>query len=467
MKTAVFFVCALAVHTLVFGAIVYVPDNYSTIQGAIDAVQNGDTIIVRSGMYVENIDFKGKAVTVQSKVRNGSTIIDGNGLGSVVTFKSGEGIDSILQGFTITNGIASSGCGIYCEDAAPSLLDNIIVNNRTPQPFTSGGGIFCLRSLGGRIVGNVIKGNQAGSGGGISCYESNLTISDNIIDKNITTYGGGGIGCSESTVLIRNNIISLNTGGGIKLEWNSAATVTNNTIYSNSGNGIYSFSSLATVTNTLLWNNDAAQGPELWVGDLSMPSVVSVDYSNVKGGMASVFVDAGCTLNWGSSVITGNPALADPINDDFHLLFSSACRGSGSSAAPGLSGQDFEGDPRAFQGVPDIGADEFYTHFYVYGYATPGGTIHSAFVGLPGKTPVALFIGTSVLPAPVNTQWGLFHIHSPFYMLGSLGQIPGNGILLFHATLPASPAAPYDLPMQALIGLDADSLSNLFILEVR
>jgi hypothetical protein len=45
--------------------------------------------------------------------------------------------------------------------------------------------------------------------------------------------------------------------------------------------------------------------------------------------------------------------------------------------------------------------------------------------------------------------------------------IPGDGVLVLPATIPATPPAPYDLPMQALIGLNPDSLTNLFVLEVR
>ena len=87
-----------------FSATLYVPDNYPTIQTAIDAAGGGDTVIVRPGIYVENIDFKGKAITVESEQGPQGTIIDGNQSGSVVRFQSGEGLDSILSGFSITNG---------------------------------------------------------------------------------------------------------------------------------------------------------------------------------------------------------------------------------------------------------------------------------------------------------------------------------------------------------------------------
>jgi len=72
-----------------------VPERYLTIQRAIDRAIDGDVIIVSPGTYKENIDFKGKNLTVQSSNPDdpdivASTIIDGGGKGSVVTFQSGE-----------------------------------------------------------------------------------------------------------------------------------------------------------------------------------------------------------------------------------------------------------------------------------------------------------------------------------------------------------------------------------------
>ncbi len=47
--------------------VIQVPLGSPTIQGAIDIAANGDTILVAPGTYVENIDFRGKAITVTSK----------------------------------------------------------------------------------------------------------------------------------------------------------------------------------------------------------------------------------------------------------------------------------------------------------------------------------------------------------------------------------------------------------------
>jgi hypothetical protein len=113
-----------------------------------------------------------------------------------------------------------------------------------------------------------------------------------------------------------------------------------------------------------------------------------------------------------------------------------------------------------------MGADEFYTHLYVSGEKTPGGSIQGKLIGLPGTNPVGLLFGSGVLDLPAPTAWGNFHLQAPWLLI-PLVLIPSNGVLVIPATMPATPPAPYDLPMQALIGLGPDSLTNLYVLEVR
>src|SRR5947208_12963096 len=82
---------------------IHVPADQPTIQAAINAASNGDTVLVSPGIYVENINFNGKAITVTSSGGPSVTIIDGNANGAVVIFANSETANSVLNGFTIRN----------------------------------------------------------------------------------------------------------------------------------------------------------------------------------------------------------------------------------------------------------------------------------------------------------------------------------------------------------------------------
>lgn len=88
---------------------IHVPADYSTIQEAIYAASSGDTILVAPGTYLENINFTGKDLVVQSEEGPETTVIDGGQSGSVVTFEYGEGAEARLTGFTLTNGLGQDG----------------------------------------------------------------------------------------------------------------------------------------------------------------------------------------------------------------------------------------------------------------------------------------------------------------------------------------------------------------------
>ena len=176
----------------IYSATIYVPDDYATIQEAIDGSVNGDTVIVRPGTYVENISFEGMAITVLSEQGSALTTIDGNQTGSVVTFERSEQSDSVLDGFTITNGTGTfdgsyeyHGGGIYIKYSSPTITNCIIDNNQADM----GGGVYCHQSS-PNILKNTISNNTSEEeGAGIYCSNSwSPTIMGNLIIENKTSW---------------------------------------------------------------------------------------------------------------------------------------------------------------------------------------------------------------------------------------------------------------------------------------
>jgi len=124
---------------------------FATIQEAIDLAEDGDTIIVYDGIYEENIDFPGKAITVCSANGYSATIIDGNASGSVVRFVSGEDPDTILKGFTLRNGKSERGGGILCLGSSPLIINCFLRDNTVDVEgggiYDDGGGMGMIRCL--------------------------------------------------------------------------------------------------------------------------------------------------------------------------------------------------------------------------------------------------------------------------------------------------------------------------------
>ncbi len=88
----------------------YVPDDYSTIQEAVDASWGGDTVVVRAGVYTgegnKNILID-KILTVKSESGPEDTIIDCEGDGRGFHFSNVTN-ETVLDGFQIINGYVTT-----------------------------------------------------------------------------------------------------------------------------------------------------------------------------------------------------------------------------------------------------------------------------------------------------------------------------------------------------------------------
>ena len=309
-------------------AVIKVPAGYPTIQAGMDAARNGDTVLVADGTYRgtgnRELDFKGKAIIVESENGAGSTIIDCQRGGRGFHFHTGETLASVLRGFTIKNGSPGDGYGgaIYCmNSSSPTIENNVITGN---SATSNGSGIFCYDNSSPIIRNNEITRNSTrGNGGGIYCYNSSSpVIQGNTISENSADRYGGGVSCySNSSPVIRGNTITGNEsslyGGGIYCEDNSSPTIENNTIKRNrttrdDGGGIYCFTDSSPIIqgNIISENESGNHGGGISSQRGSFPKIQNNEISNNSadrngGGIACQSVSSATIQN---NRINGNRA---------------------------------------------------------------------------------------------------------------------------------------------------------------
>ena len=237
--------------------VIHIPEDHPAIQEGIDAANTGDTVLVAEGRYYENINFRGKAITLASRfILDGDTshisktIIDGSrpanpDSASVVFMVSREDTTSVLCGFTIQGGkgalwfldreVCRAGGGILIIESGCKIIHNrIIYNNIIDDAHVIlGGGMFI--GVWGRskpvmvrencISFNTIESVNQTGGAGISLGGTGVT--DVIIEKNTISHNtaimtgnwprshGGGISVvlimpDTATIIVRDNEISYN-----------------------------------------------------------------------------------------------------------------------------------------------------------------------------------------------------------------------------------------------------------------
>ena len=329
-----------------------VPADYTTIQAAIIAAKDGDTIQVAQGVYAENITItSSKHISIQGgwsddfasrSSDNTLTVIDGGGKGQVVYISPvlGAAVNLSLEGFTIKNGAAENGGGI-CAVANGAGTWIMLTLNRcaiTDNASTDNGGGFNLEAIQGSLVANIIYSTissnrtklfggglrlnafMGGSatlnmvndrvqdniaeevdGGGIAVYGAkaglaNLNLSNTIVTRNQGPNGGGVFGYAwgqDAVVLmtLKNNLITHNSsqqGGAIC----SCAGVTDPTFSEAGGSIIWDLTN-----NTLTANSAGTAGG---AGGIRMSS------GSIYGNGGSSSLNLKNDIAWGNTDSYGN-----------------------------------------------------------------------------------------------------------------------------------------------------------------
>jgi hypothetical protein len=297
---------------------IHVPADQPTIQAGINAASDGDTVLVAPGTYVENIDFKGKAITVTSSDGPANTIVDGRNSDIVVRFVTNETRSSVLNGFTIKN----AGVSQYPNNSTSDYFDGILIAYTTTSSVANP-----------TITNNIITQNH---GYGIEIHFGGAWISGNTISYTSTQYDpkqdfgcdyddgdgiyvGGTPNDTSVTTVISGNIIEYNVGhclgGGIGLYAAGSPLVTNNIIRYNTslgqGGGIYMVNgnSLSVVQNLIYGNTAGAAAGGIYLGNSSQN--LSIVNNTIVG-----------------NAIIPNPLLADYYQDGSQITFGGAVTGT-------------------------------------------------------------------------------------------------------------------------------------------
>jgi parallel beta-helix repeat protein len=361
-----------------------VPQDFSTIQAAIDAAAPGDTVSVAPGLYSGGITNNGKAITIESTGGAAVTTISGSSQGSVVNLAAEAGETPVLRGFTITDGhdggvttnggpalienntitgntaSAGAGAGIRASASAATIRGNTITDNGAHccSGGTGGGGILLISGGTATVRNNVISGNStSGNGGGISMFSAGTPV----IDGN-TISGNSDSGCdagamwlaNASNAVIENNVIVNNNAGcssGVAVDWtvpsgNQGPTFVNNTVVG-TGTALRTnyFTANAKVVNNILVASGTA--PVVSCVNSQAPQL---SFNNVLNRGSGTRYD-GCADPTGTSGnISVDPEFVDP-SGDYHLACGSPAMDVGT--ATGAPPLDHDGMARPLDGNAD------------------------------------------------------------------------------------------------------------------
>lgn len=213
--------------------VIYVPDDYPSIQAAIIVADHGDTIIVRDGIYNEWIIID-KSIVLRSENGPENCIMDGKGFGDAIEIVADN---VVIEGFTIRN--YSTGIRILSNNNI--IKNNIIQNNDD--------GIRTLSSNNNVIMNNNIVDNKYS---GIYMDSSN---NNDIMYNNVTNNGYGIImSLSNNNDIKYNNIIDTEWDGISMVSSNNSVIMYNNIISNANGILMYSSNNNVIMSNNITYN---------------------------------------------------------------------------------------------------------------------------------------------------------------------------------------------------------------------
>ena len=311
-RMAIVFLAALIPMVTASGDVLLVPAEYPTIQLGIDASSAGDTVLVASGTYFENLVIP-RRLALLSNQGSLHTAIDGQGQGTVIFIRNAAD-GTVVSGFSVRNGYAEAiAAGIFAEYCAVVIRNNIIEHNHALGAVA---GLYAVGSS--TIDNNLIQHNNLDAGKSVSALVASGTITRNTIRHN-GDHGDFQIVWIHSGSLVTENVIVDNGPVYAALALDGNVLARNNTIANNrAGTGVSIGGPTYEFTNNIVHH---LFGEGLWCGD----GLHAIRCNDVWGPGGNHYVnecadDAGMDGN-----ISTDPLFCDPASGDYRLHPASPC----------------------------------------------------------------------------------------------------------------------------------------------
>ena len=352
--------------------------DFTGIQSALDAAQDGDTVLVMPGVY-RGVRFNRlfrrsdpespllKNLALVSAFGPGQTVIRGG-----VRFLNGESSRSVVRGFTLDGDMGSGRAyfGIVATRGASPVIERCVIRNF--ERF----GVACGDRFGGAItlIDCVFSGNgwerESRLGGAIGATGCEVTLTNCIMVDNVGP-NGAAVYAVYSSVSMVNCLVAGNRGvppglGAALYFAHSAGLLRNCTIANNRSFNVcyfwqydgrlggidlsryYGNASDVVLENCIIWDN---QEISLWVAPNCKVNLINCcinDREVLQDPTAVVEVQG---------LINANPLFVDSEAGDFRLRPDSPLIDRGAELE--LPDTDLEGNPRVCRNAPDIGAYEY------------------------------------------------------------------------------------------------------------
>ncbi|WP_437336652.1 choice-of-anchor Q domain-containing protein [Sorangium sp. So ce394] len=329
-----------------------VPEDYPTIQAAVDAAAEGDRIRVAPGTYAESIVWTGKAIALIGAGPDASIVDPSLGPGGRCLTLVDVPRGGWVEGFTCQNGTAleasspngggmlirggrpklkrvvfrsniasENGGGVWIDGGDVTVHDASFLNNEAAVSGSggeggglgitrgsrlkmvratfsrnstnpSGGGLVVLDGSSATVVASRFEENFGRSGGGIWCVDSVLRVSDSIFLNNLSDFDGAALGAINSSVKVADATIDGNSGDTRNrpvVSVRGRLAMFRSSVTNNTGGGIGADGDV-TVIDCSFENNTATRGGAIIAaGTLSVTnSVFFANRANGFGGFNEI-----------------------------------------------------------------------------------------------------------------------------------------------------------------------------------